>query len=532
MLTVRITAMDLSPEEIAWMRAHPVVRVGFSPSFPPYSFPAAQGRMQGIDLDYLHLIGERTGLRFEPVVEADWPSVEAAFNEGRVDLLTLLVGSPDQRNTKLLSRPYLFVPRIIVSRTDAPYLLRTEDLRGLSVGVLRGFVSREGAMHDILKESRRIEYVTGDEMLAAVARGEVDATVCSSIYAAYVIRAQHLTNLRLGSVIDAPLESHFGAARANAPLISIIDKALSDLTTAERREIDERWVAIDVRPSPWLLILKIAVGVLAVALLAFAVLYAHQRRLTRELAERRRIQNQLEEAHSRVARISEEKTALLRMVVHDIRGPLAGMLLASDFAEMQGQGEEATLRTLLHRFRDSTKRLLTLVNTLLDAQATEDGVRRYASDPTDVVWLLRQVAGDLNESARHKRIELKLETAESHMQVTTDAGALRQVLENLLSNALKYAPSGSVVTAGAHWTETQLRITVADQGPGISEEVQARLFTRYGKGVAHPTGGEKSIGLGLWIVRQIVAGLGGIVRYDGNSSGGARFIVELPRGDR
>lgn len=526
--TAGAATLPLTPAEAEWIRAHPVVRVGFSPAYPPYSFPDDSGKMQGIDLEYLDLIARRTGLRFEPVVAPDWPTAEQYFREGRVDLLTLLIGSAEQRESMLLTRVYLSVPRVIVSRTNMPYLLSARDLRGLSVGMVRGYLPKDGPIREMMAGTRLVEFDTITDVLEALARGDIDATLADSVNAAYTIKANHLGNLRLGSITETARDTYLGVARDQPLLLSILNKALADITAAERRQIDERWVSVDANPSPWLLAFKIALAAVAVVSLIVLAVYLHNRRLARELAERRRILARLEEAHVRLAKISEQKTEMLRMVAHDIRGPLTAMLLAADLANFVEQGDEKALRDLLARFRRTAQQLRRLVNDLVDAQATEDGVRRYAREPVDFGALIRDVASTLQESAAGKGIELRVETEDAVMPVVSDAAALRQIADNLVSNALKFTRPGTIVTVSACWRQDGIRLLVSDQGPGIRPEDRARIFTRYGQGESRPTGGEKSTGLGLWIVDNVVTGLGGTLRCESEPGQGAIFIVELP----
>jgi signal transduction histidine kinase len=105
---------------------------------------------------------------------------------------------------------------------------------------------------------------------------------------------------------------------------------------------------------------------------------------------------------------------------------------------------------------------------------------------------------------------------------------LRQVVDNLVSNPLKYSPPGSPVAVGLRREGDRVRLHVRDEGPGLTQEDQLRLFQKYVRGSARPTGGEKSTGLGLWIVYRTVTSLQGTVRCESEPGRGATFIVELP----
>ncbi len=523
------TPVVLTAEEQAWIAANPVVKVGFSPSFPPYSMAAADGRMEGMDLDYLALISGRTGLKFTPVVAKNWPAAEEDFHAGRVGMLTALIGSTRQRETMLLSRPYIRVPMVIVSRVTSAYLLQVEDLRGLEIGSVRGTLAEDGVTRRYLSGSRLHEYESTAELLKGLARGEVDATLVDAVVAAYNIKSLHLTNLRMGSVIGEPFPLHLGVARGEPVLASILDKAIASITTQERRAIDERWISVEAAPSKWILAFRITAAVAVTGAIVFLLLYLRHRRRAREFEERQRILAQLEDAHQRLSRFSEQKSALMRMVAHDIRSPLTGIMLAADWARMAPPGDEAALREIIGGMRSAAQQLHRLASDLVDAQTSEDGQRVFRWERTDLRQLLDEVLATHAEAAKLKRIRLTGPEADGvSLVLVTDPAALRQVLDNLLSNAIKYTRLDTEVRITARWIDGKLRVAFADHGPGIRPEDLEYIFLRYGKGAARPTGGEQSTGLGLWIVESLITGLQGWVSCESTVGRGSTFVIELP----
>ena len=131
--------------------------------------------------------------------------------------------------------------------------------------------------------------------------------------------------------------------------------------------------------------------------------------------------------------------------------------------------------------------------------------------------------------AERKRIALKTQFARTTPLALVDRGALKQVINNLVGNAVKYSPHDREVTVDV---EPALRgrivLRVRDQGPGIRPDEMPRLFQKYACLSARPTGGEQSSGLGLAIVKQLVTAMGGTVRCESKAGEGAAFIVELP----
>ena len=120
------------------------------------------------------------------------------------------------------------------------------------------------------------------------------------------------------------------------------------------------------------------------------------------------------------------------------------------------------------------------------------------------------------------------------MRIVADADAVAQVIDNLVSNAVKFTPVGGSVDVRVAAGEKTARLTVEDSGPGIPLADQPRLFGRFCRLSTQPTGGESSHGLGLLIVQRFAEAMKGTVRYEDGARGGSRFVVELPlarRGD-
>lgn len=522
--------IGLTDVEKIWIKEHPVIRAGHDVTYAPYSLQDRGGMIVGIDPDFLELVAQRTGLKFHNETRASWPVMLEAFQAREVDVLPSVDTSPERDAYMAYSTAYTLAPNVIITRNDAPYLLDLRDLAGRAVGVPRGYA---GLIKDLKKHApghQAVEYDNTLECYRAVARGEVFASVGDVANAAYLIKSNHLSNLRLGGVISESSEIYFGIRKDWPELVSIFDKAIASFTPLERKRINDRWIALDYEESHWWArAFKIAAGIAVVAVLIFLLVFLHNRRLERELTERRRIQRELEEAHMQLARVSEEKSELLRMVAHDLRSPLTGVILGTDLLKADGGRDPQIFHDTLDQMRSTAQQMIRLTNDLVDVNALEAGRRVYQWGEVDLSALLHETVTALSERAARKLIRLRLLAEEPEMLVHSDASALRQVADNLISNALKYSPAHTEVVIELRRNGTGYHLYVRDQGPGISGEDRQKLFQKYARGHAMPTGGEKSTGLGLWIVQRVVVGLHGEVQCVSEAGRGATFIVSLPR---
>lgn len=515
--------LPLTAEERAWIAAHPVVRVGHMDGAGPYSVRDGSGRLGGLNVDYLNLIAERTGLRFEHTASAVWTEIFEGAAAGRLDIVAG-VGRTDERERVLsFGRPYAFSPDVIVTRADSPILFDPRDLNGLQVGLARSSPS----IHPRAPNAVIVHFDNMRDAVVAVAQGEVYAALTDALVTAYVVKSEGLTNLRLGVVYDDRANVHFGVRRELAMLQGILDKAVADITPAEHQAIRARWLTIDYEQDRWWLsAFKASAGVAITVIIGAALLIMYQRRLARELAQRRRVQAELEQTRDRLTRTSEEKSALMHTLVHDLRNPLTSVVLGTDLLAL-GRLPPEQAETVA-RLRAQVRQMTRLIDDLMDVNAIEEGRRRYQAVRFDLSRTVRAAVEAFAEAAGAKRLRFELDLPEDELPVDSDEGALRQVFDNLISNAVKYSPAGGSVRLGLRAEGGFARVEVADAGPGIARGELEHLFTKYGRGSAQPTAGEKSSGLGLWIVKRLSDALGADVRCETEPGRGSTFIVTLP----
>ena len=520
----------LSAEERAWIVANPVIRAGHDVTYSPYAMQDAAGRIVGIDPDYLELIGRRTGLKFQHEVRGDWGKVIEEFKAGKIDVLLSLTRTPDREKYLTYTPAYAHAPNVLITRSDSPYLFALGELKGRTLALPRGSTGLRRDVDRFMPGNTVMEYDTPKECYQEVASGAVDAAVGELANASYLIKTHRWTNLRVGSVISTSRGLHVGVRKDWPLLEQIINKALVSITPEDRERIDNRWIAVDVSVyHRWAKAFKITAIVAVVAIGIFLLIFFHNRRLARELAERRRIQSELEQTRDRLIKANLAKSELMYMVAHDLRGPLAAIQLGTELLQMDPPLAAATQVSTAKRINQSACQMSRLISDVLSAQNVEEGRYSLNYAEGDALHLARAAVTSLAAVAQHKRIEVEARLPGDPVPLITDFAAMQQVVDNLLSNALKYSPCGSRVEIAVAKNDSRCRIEVRDQGPGVKPEEREKIFEKFGKGSARPTQGEESIGLGLWIVRRFAVSLHGQVWCEPRADGtGSAFIVEVP----
>jgi signal transduction histidine kinase len=236
----------------------------------------------------------------------------------------------------------------------------------------------------------------------------------------------------------------------------------------------------------------------------------------------------IEQQNEELRHLSELKDSFLGMAAHDLRTPITVIQLAVGLMLDYGaplSDEERT--SFLRDIKRQSDHMLALLNDLLDVTEIEAGHLSLDRQPIDLADFLQDATAWHRKLAAPKGTQIILEDVPAG-SAQADALRLRQVVDNLISNAVKYSPPGSQVWVRAERTADSWRIHVKDQGPGITPKDRQRLFQDFARLSAKPTGGEKSTGLGLAITHRVVAAHDGQIGVDSEPGQGADFWFTLP----
>ena len=242
--------------------------------------------------------------------------------------------------------------------------------------------------------------------------------------------------------------------------------------------------------------------------------------------------SELEALRTTVAQLRKELDArddFLAVVSHELKTPVTAMKLKFQTGRrllqlQHGDAHRATLTKLFQDGDHQLDRLVRLLDNLLDVSRTETGDLALCVEEFNLAELVREVCQRFTENFTHAKSTLVLDLDDS-ITGTWDRDRLDQVLTNLLTNALRYAPA-SQVTMELFRTGGSATLTVSDTGPGISREHLPKLFDRYERGAfSHD---QRGMGLGLFISREIVLAHQGSITVKSEPGRGARFCITLP----
>jgi PAS domain S-box-containing protein len=258
----------------------------------------------------------------------------------------------------------------------------------------------------------------------------------------------------------------------------------------------------------------------------------HALGIMRDITERKQAEAKLKQQNEALIHLNQEKNEFLGIAAHDLKNPLSSILgLAEEIQESFEELPKAEILEFTGMIQISAQRMFQLINNLLDVNAIEVGKMNVTLKMVNVLPILQSSILYYRKRAHEKRIYLDtgdiFGTQETFM-AWVDAGTLHQVLDNLLSNGLKYSPTNKNLYLRLLKTAHSVRFEIQDEGPGLSVEDHQKLFSKFTRLTPRPTQGEHSTGLGLYIVKRLVEAMQGRVWCETVLGHGATFIVEFP----
>jgi len=228
-------------------------------------------------------------------------------------------------------------------------------------------------------------------------------------------------------------------------------------------------------------------------------------------------------------RLERVKSEFVAVVSHELRTPLTSIMGSLGLVANDAAGAlPPAARELLQVALRNGERLQSLIEDLLDVERLESGRLRFNLQPHPLQPLLQQSVAANGPYAARFGVSLALQGPSAPVQVVVDSGRLMQVLANLISNAVKFSPSGGCVELGAQYAGDRVRITVRDHGPGVPRNFRSRIFGKFSQGDTSDSRQRGGAGLGLAISKALVEQMGGCIGFEDAPGGGTAFFFELP----
>ena len=494
-----------TPEELAFIKAHPSIRLGVDPEFIPYEFFDVDGTYKGIARDYIDLISQKTGITMTAEKGLTWPEAYDLAAQKKLDVLPCIAKTPEREQYFLFSEPYFTFERVIFVNEDNTSVKSLNDLTGKKVAVQKN-TSHQIYLEDLGNFQLSL-YDTIEEALMAVSLGHETAFVSNLASSSYLIKKNGITHLKYIQIEnESPQTLHFAVRNDWPVMVSIIDKALANITIEEKIAISNRWIGVESPPDySWLL--RILALVVTAILLVLIVSAYWILKLRKEIRMRQVIQEELKTAKEAAEQANQVKSTFLATMSHEIRTPLhaisgmATMLKQTDITPVQDSYLDIVIQ--------ATRNMLNIINDVLDFSKMEAGKIRIERVAFNLDKILEQVVNIVYLKIEEKNLAFHLSKDPGvPARLWGDPVRIEQILINLVNNAVKFTESGevSVLVQVKEKNERHynLDFIVKDTGIGMSDEQISELFQPFNQADTSITRRFGGTGLGLSIVKNLV----------------------------
>ena len=479
------STISLSPYEHQWLKDHPVIRMAPDPNFEPVEWFTLDGQFKGISADYVSLIEQRLGVKFEIVHADNWSEVIDMAQDRQIDVITA-ASSPQRKKFLLFSPPHINLAGVIISAKDFNSL---DDLVDRKVAVVLDYI-----WDDLLTYHKtdvrlvRVEdTLTGLELTSV---GAVDAMVSDLATVTHIIRKEGFTNLSIVSRLDRKLELSF-AVRSDWPeLQAILTKAVESITPEESEAITAGWIKLDT-PGLWHnpAFRYSVIGIIVVVIVTFGGVITWNRMLNRLVVKRTK---ELKDTQMQLIQAEKMKSIgrLAAGVAHEVKNPLAIIQMGVDFLSQETK-ENDVAGEVIQDIDDAVHRADTVIRGLLDFSRDEKLNRTPANINTIIENSLHLVSHEMYQ----RSIDVTTDLADNLPDIDLDINKLQQVFINLFMNSAHAMEKDGQLTVKSRIKtlsaqsdinhdrdqkfkigETALVVEVTDTGPGIRDEDRDKIF--------------------------------------------------------
>jgi len=521
------TQLVFSPKERNFLEKHPIIKLAVHADWPPFEFFDKDGNYQGIAAEYIQLFEKQLGVKFEVSESKSWAESIEKGKQGQLDMYGIILKTSQREKYLDFTAPYLSFPMVIVTTDKVTFVDGIRDLENKTLAVVEGY-----AVHDILtKANPNLDinlFSTSSEALKAVSANEAFAYVGNLVAVNHIIRKEGLANLKISGNLPYRFDISMATRKDWPELATIIQKVTDSISQEERDTILNKWITLRYdQKIDYSIVWKIFA---AAAIILFAILYWN-RKLAIAVKERTRAEIAAKQAEAQAITANQAKSDFLSNMSHELRTPLNGILGYAQILKRGSNLDESQISGL-NTIYQSGNHLLTLINDILDLSKIEARKLELYPDTLHFGSFIESISGIIRMRAEEKDVYFSYEAVgELPTGIKADEKRLRQVLINLLGNAIKFTDKGQVTLRISMIKEVLdhqilIRFEVKDSGVGMTAEQLDKIFLAFEQ-VGDIKRRSAGTGLGLAISRQLVELMDGEIFVASEFGKGSNFWFEI-----
>ncbi len=531
-----VMSRAFSLAETDWIRTHNVLRVGYLENYLPYSDTDDQGQATGVIRDIIPEILKVLNISNVSVVYSGYGSYDdmiADMGKETIDVAFPVGGGLyySEENGLYQSSP------VVSAQTELVY---------------RGEFSEKTVSHFAVNENNRMQYYyirtnfpdaeitmypSIDDCLDAVLSGKAGCTTLNGLRANDMLKNKRYEGLSLRQNSRSD-DRCFGVEIGNEGLLKLLNRGISVIGSDYAQNLSYRYTGglysygmLDFLGDH---MAAFVVTICAIAGLIIFLLVRDSMRTKKEIREKEAARRELSDALAAAEYASRAKTEFLNNMSHDIRTPMNAIVGFTALAASHIDNKDQ-VTDYLGKISVSSQHLLSLINDVLDMSRIESGKMRLEESDVHLPDVIHDLRTIIQSNIASKQLELFIDTQDvQHEDIITDKLRLDQILLNILSNAIKFTPSGGTISfrviekPSASAGIANFEFKVKDNGIGMSEEFQKTIFEAFTREQTSTVSGIQGTGLGMAITKNIVDMMGGTITVHSQEGKGSEFTVALP----
>ena len=531
-------SLKFTEEEREYIQHHPeILFVAESDNYPVSFYNKYDKEWQGIFFDTLHEIEKLTGLSFKLVNSpnhADFGNLMRILETGEASIISELIRTNEREGRFLWPQKALFSDKYALLSKWELNNIKINDILQLKVGIKKGTAHAIWFQKNFPNHAYTVEFENTDVAFKALANNEVDMIMSRVSQLLTLTNYHELMGYKANHEFDVSYESIIGFNKNEAVLCSIINKVmpLIDIELLSRQWMNKSFDYRQKLAQTQRYWLSVAVLLILCITILLYVLFRKTRnagKMLESLVHNRTAE--LESISNKYKDASRAKSDFLSHISHEIRTPLNAIIGMIRIGTNTNDIDKKNY--CFERTNSASKHLLGIINDILDISKIEANKFDLLCTEFNFEQMLKNVSNIANIRAEEKKQNLVVDMDKDVPAIIlSDELRLSQVITNLLSNAIKFSPEKGTIVLSIKKTdeindEVTLRIEVMDNGIGISEDQQKRLFSSFSQADASITQKFGGTGLGLAISKRIVELMGGTIWIESELGKGAKFIFTI-----
>lgn len=515
------SALLLNQQEKEWLDSHGnTLRLGYLKDTLPFS-AEQDGKLTGVMQTVVNTIEKEFSIQVKTFPYDDIGQMKKAIKEDKIDIAGPVISDfylAEQDDYVLTSAIMESTPVVVYKGKDADSSLNT-------IAVSDASVCDHGIVNVLFPDAEILTYKTQEECLNAVDSGKAGSTLILSSRL-NILRSipamEHLSFAEMSKRLDIC----FTASKEDRRAASIVNKGIVLSSDVLNGVVLSQHSVADDHISLREFVRQYAI---VIALLSALIIITMGFLIYRLSVSQKKLVGALNDAQS----ASVAKTAFLSNMSHDIRTPMNAIMGFTDIAMKYHPADQ--VQNCLEKIEESSDHLLALINNVLDISRIESGKIKYDPDPVNISEVTDSVLNIMNGFLADRNLTFNVsKQLDDKLYVMADAVRIREILVNILGNAVKFTDDGGTISFKAEHRQGEdarhviIRYIISDTGVGMSEEFIKRIFDEFSQENAGARTRYQGNGLGMSITKRYVELMGGEISVESQKGEGSTFTVDLP----